>query len=191
MTPRSRSARPAPPRSAQDRRAARLSRFTGRVYRQTALRVPACVPPAETAPHAGRYHGPGDPWPLYGALDEATIWAEWAHATGGAVRPEDDPRWRCIFEAELDVLDLRDELTRAALGTTLDDLVASWAPDRPSRACRRVMAAAIAAGADAIIVPSAALPGGWSIDVLPHAFEHLHLVSRDAVTPTPPTRVPA
>jgi hypothetical protein len=148
--------------------------------------VPACVPPAETAPHAGRYHGPGDPWPLYGALDETTIWAEWAHATGGAVRPADDPRWRCVFEADLAVLDLRDEGTRAALGVSLDDLVAPWSPDRPNRACRRVLAAALAARADAIIVPSAAHANGWSIDVLPGAFGRLRLLSRDEVTPAPP-----
>jgi len=148
--------------------------------------VPACVPPAETAPHAGRYHGPGDPWPLYGALDEATIWAEWAHATGGAVRPADDPRWRCVFEAELAVLDLRDDATRAALGVSLDELVAPWWPDRPNAACRRVLAAALAAGADAIIVPSAARGGGWSIDVLPAAFGRLRLLARDEVAPEPP-----
>ena len=155
------------------------------------MRVPACAPPAERAPHGGRYHGPGDPWPLYGALDEATIWAEWAHATGGAVRPEDDPRWRCLFDADLAVLDLRDDGTRATLRVTLADLVAPWSPDRPNRACRRVMEAALAAGADAIIVPSGALSGGWSIDVLPHAIGRLHLVSRDQVVPTPPSRGPA
>ena len=149
--------------------------------------MPACVPPAETASHAGRYHGPGDPWPLYGALDEATIWAEWAHATGGAVRPADDLRWRCVFEADLAVLDLRDDATRAALGVTLDELVAPWSPGRPNETCRRVLAAALEAAADAIIVPSAARAGGWSIDVLPAAFGRLRLVARDEVTPAPPS----
>jgi hypothetical protein len=102
------------------------------------------------------------------------------------VRPEDDPRWCCSFEADLGVLDLRDAATRAILGVTLVDLVAPWSPDRPNRACRRVMEAALAAGADAIIVPSAALAGGWSIDVLPGAFDHLRLIGRDQVTPAPP-----
>ncbi len=148
--------------------------------------MPACTPPAERATHPGRYHGSDDPWPLYAALDEPTIWAEWAHATGGAVRPEDDRRWRCTFEADLAVLDLRDEGTREALGVSLDALTGAWSPDRPNGACRRVMAAAIEAGADAIIVPSAARPGGWSIDVLPRAFGRLRLVSREEMTPAPP-----
>jgi hypothetical protein len=165
-----------------------LIQCSGRIYRQTALHVPACLPPAQPAAHSGRYHGPGDPWPLYGALDEPTIWAEWAHATAGAVRPDDDPRWCCVFEANLAVLDLRDDATRASLDVGLADLVAPWSPDRPNRACRRVMGAALAAGADAIIVPSAALPGGWSIDVLPAAFGRLHLIAREPVTPAPPPR---
>ncbi len=168
-----------------------MGRFTGRIYRQTALRVPACLPPGGLAPHAGRYHGVGDAWPLYGALDEATIWSEWALATGGAVRPADDPRWRCIFEADLAVLDLRDEATRATLRVTLDDLVAPWSPERPNQACRRAMAAAVAVGADALIVPSAARPGGWCIDVLPAAWTRLDLVARDQVTPMPPDGEPA
>lgn len=102
------------------------------------------------------------------------------------MRPEDDPRWCCSFEADLSVLDLRDDATQAVLGVTLVDLVVPWSPDLPNRACRRVMEAALAAGADAIIVPSAALPGGWSIDVLPGAFERLRLVARQLVTPAPP-----
>lgn len=168
-----------------------MGRFRGRIYRQTALRIPECVPPAETAPHAGRYHGAGDAWPLYGALDEATIWSEWALATGGAVRPADDPRWRCIFEADLSVLDLRDQATQAALNVTLDDLVAPWSPDRPNQACRRAMAAAVASGVDALIVPSAARPGGSCIDVLPAAWARLDLVARDQVTPMPLDGEPA
>lgn len=150
--------------------------------------MPACLPPEQPAPHAGRYHAPGGPWPLYATLDEATIWAEWAHATGGAVRPADDPRWRCVFEADLAVLDLRDDATRAALGVTLDELVAPWSPDRPNATCRRVLAAALGTAADAIIVPSAARPGGWSIDVLPAAFGRLRLLARDEVAPEPPAQ---
>ncbi len=89
------------------------------------------------------------------------------------------------------MLDLRDDATRAVLGVTLVDLVAPWSPDRPNRACRRVMEAALAAGADAIVVPSAALPGGWCIDVLPGALDRLRLVARERVTPAPPTQPPA
>jgi RES domain-containing protein len=166
-----------------------ITRFGGRLYRQTALGVPACAPPLQPAPHPGRYHRAGDPWPLYAALDEPTIWAEWQHATGGAVQPDDDPRWRCIFDAELDpldLLDLRDPATRRALGVTLESLRASWSPTAPNDDCLAVTSAAAEMGLDGIIVPSAAAPDGWSIDVLPPAFGKLRLVARDRVIPAPP-----
>ncbi|HEX5579208.1 MAG TPA: hypothetical protein VFY43_06050, partial [Candidatus Limnocylindria bacterium] len=73
-----------------------------------ALRVPGCLPPEQPAPHPGRYHRAGDPWPLYAALDRDTMWAEWRHATDPPPRPDDDPRWVCALEADLMVLDLRD-----------------------------------------------------------------------------------
>lgn len=88
------------------------------------------------------------------------------------------------------MLDLRDEGMPAALGVTLDELIGPWSPDHPNPACRGVMAAALAAGADAIIVPSAARPGGWTIAVLPAAFGGLRLVARETVTPAPPERSP-
>ncbi|MCI0345631.1 MAG: RES family NAD+ phosphorylase [Chloroflexi bacterium] len=128
----------------------------------------------------------GGPWPLYGALDRETVWAEWARSTGGAVRPEDDPRALCTFEADLRVLDLREAAVREALGMTLAALRADWSDRAPNAACLRVARQAAERGADGFIVPSAARDDGWCLDVLPAAFAKVRQVSRRAVTPAPP-----
>ena len=125
---------------------------------------------------------------MYGSIEEATVWAEWSHATGDGVAPEDDPRWLCTFDADLTVLDLRRPEVLAALDVTVEDLNAGWAPGSPNRACLRVSAAAAAAGAEAIIVPSAARAGAWNLDVLPTGFSRLRRRRRQRTVPRPPTR---
>lgn len=162
-----------------------MRRLRGSALRQTGLRVPACTPPDEPAPHPGRYHRSGDPWPLYAALDEATLWAEWARATGGAVAPTDDPRWVCDLELDLEVLDLRSARTRRALSVAISDLTGPWSPDLPNDACLRVAAAAREMGVDGFVVPSAARPGGWNLAVLPLAFERVRVARRHRETPRP------
>jgi RES domain-containing protein len=162
-----------------------VARLKGRAWRQTGIRVPGCHPPRQPAPHAGRYHAVGDPWPLYASLDLETMWAEWARTTDGAIRPEDDPRWVCSLEVDLAVLDLRDPATRRALGVGLEELVGDWSPEQPNRASQRVAAAARRLGVDGMVVPSAARDGGWNLAVLPHAFERVRLVSRRQRQPSP------
>jgi hypothetical protein len=127
---------------------------------------------------------------MYGSIDEATVWAEWSQATGGGVAPEDDPRWLCIFETDLAVVDLRRPEVLAALGVEVDDLTAGWAPGSPNRACLKVRTAAVAAGADAMIVPSAALIGAWNLDVLPTGFANLRRIRRRRTVPRPPPQRP-
>jgi RES domain len=128
---------------------------------------------------------------MYGSIDEPTVWAEWSQATDGGVAPGDDPRWLCIFEADLAVVDLRLPGVRAALGVTVEELTASWAPGSPNRACLKVRDATTAAGADAMIVPSAARAGGWNLDVLPTGFANLRRVRRRRTTPRPQVQRPA
>lgn len=146
------------------------------------------MPPRQPAPHAGRYHGVGDPWPLYAALDVDTLWAEWERATGGAISPEEDPRWVCTMDVDLAVLDLRDPATRRALGVTLEELTADWSPDAPNPAAVRVAAAARRLGVDGMVVPSAARPDGWNLAVLPQAFARVHLAARRRSVPRPAGR---
>lgn len=124
---------------------------------------------------------------MYGSMDESTVWAEWSHATGGGVAPEDDPRWLCVFDATLAVLDLRRPEILDALNVTVDDLNAPWAPGLPNPACLKVIAAAAVAGAEAMIVPSAARPGAWNLDVLPRGFAGLRRSKRRRRIPKPPT----
>ena len=139
--------------------------------------MPGCLPPKQPAPHAGRFYEPGDPWPLYASLDRDTMWAEWSRATSGRVAPEAEQRAVCALDLDLRVLDLRSVATRHALGVTLEQLTAEWAPDAPNRACLAVARAARDAGADGFVVPSAARDGGWNVAVLPGAFDRI-LVAR-------------
>ena len=69
---------------------------------------------------------------MYGSIQEPTVWAEWSHATRGGVAPEDDPRWLCVFDADLSVLDLRRPEILDALDVTVDHLNADWAPGAPN-----------------------------------------------------------
>jgi RES domain-containing protein len=137
----------------------------------------------QPAPHAGRYHRAGDPWPLYAALDRETMWAEWSHATGGSVSPDDDPRWVCALDVDLRVLDLRDPAARRALRASEAQLTAEWAPDAPNPATMRVAAAARELGVDAVVVPSAARDGGWNLVVLPSGFDRVKLARRRREVP--------
>lgn len=119
---------------------------------------------------------------MYGSLEIATVWAEWARATGGGVRPQDDPRRLCTFRADLVVLDLREAHVRSELGVTLEELVVDWSDAAPNEACLSLARRAAELGADALIVPSAARPGGWNVAVRPIAFAKLRQVeSRDAM----------
>lgn len=150
-----------------------------------ALRVPGCLPPLQPAPHAGRFHRPGDPWPLYASLDRDTMWAEWRHATDGAVAPEDDPRWVCTLDLDLRVLDLRDPATLRALRVSEHQLTAPWSPDVPNRAALRAMRAAVELDVDGVVVPSAARAGGWNVAVRPPAFDRVRLAGRRREVPRP------
>ena len=123
---------------------------------------------------------------MYGSIEESTVWAEWSHATGGGVAPVDDPRWLCVFDGDLQVLDLRRPAVLAALDVTVEELTAAWAPGSPNLACLKVAAAAAAAGAHAMIVPSAARAEAWNIDIMPVGFAGLRRRSRRRRIPDPP-----
>jgi RES domain-containing protein len=142
------------------------------------MRVPGCLPPEQPAPHPGRYHAAGNPWPLYAALDRATMWAEWAQASDAPRQPDDDPRWVCELEVDLRVLDLRRPATRRALRVGVAGLIGPWSPDVPNRDARRVARAAAELGADGVIVPSAAAQDGWNLVVLPRGFERVRMRRR-------------
>lgn len=140
--------------------------------------MPGCLPPEQPAPHPGRFHGAGDPWPLYAALDRATMWAELAHATDAPRLPDDDPRWVCELEVDLTVLDLREPATRRALRVGVAGLTGPWSPAAPNRDARRVARVAAELGVDGAIVPSAAAEDGWNLVVLPRAFERVRMRRR-------------
>lgn len=106
------------------------------------------------------------------------MWAEWAQASDVPRRPDDDPRWVCDLEVDLNVLDLREAATRRALRVGLAGLTGPWSPDVPNRDARRVARAAAELGVDGAIVPSAAADGGWNLVVLPRAFMRVRMRRR-------------
>ena len=110
------------------------------------------------------------------------MWDELAHASEG-VPPDENPRWVCSLDVDLRVLDLRDPAALRALRSSRAALTRAWTPDRPNAATLRVVRTARSLGVDAVIVPSAARPGGWNLVVLPDAFDRVRLRSRRRATP--------
>ncbi len=140
-------------------------------------------PPDRPAVGEGRYHRPGDPWPLYASLEPATVWAEWSAATRGAVDPADERRrlWSLDVE-DLPVADLRDPSVREALSVDLDDLTGPR--ERAQAFADRIRDL----GAEGIVVPAAARPGHWNLVVLPGGFTRVRASRSRVVHPAPPTR---
>jgi RES domain-containing protein len=151
------------------------------VHRQTGLDTPA-FPPDSPAPTEGRYHQPGEPWPLYASLEPATAWAEWSAATRGAIDPATERRrlWRLEANA-LPVIDLRRTDVAAELGVKLDDLTGS----RPR--AHALAGRAREAGAQGMIVPSAARTGAWNLVVFPGGFSRVQAAGSRVMNPRPRT----
>ena len=111
------------------------------------------------------------------------MWSEWAHATDGRVPPDQDPRWACVLDVDLRVLDLRDPATRRALRAGLPALTGPWSPDQPNATTLRVAAAAVRLSVDGLIVPSAVRDRGWNAVILPAGFSGVNLTRRRRETP--------
>jgi RES domain-containing protein len=157
-----------------------LTTYSGRAYRQTGVDTPA-FPPDRPAVGEGRYHRPGEPWPLYASLEPATVWAEWAAATRGAIDPREERRRLWTLRADgLRVIDLRRPQVREALGVQLETLVG------PREAAQRLGARARSLGADALIAPSAADPDAWNLVVWPRAFDRVRAGRPRTTHPEPP-----
>lgn len=139
------------------------------------------MPPDRPAPTEGRYHRPGEAWPLYASLDPATAWAEWHTATRGAIDPASERRrlWRLEVRA-LPVLDLRSAEVVDELGIDLERLTG------PRSEAHALAARARALGAEGMIVPSAARDGAWNLVVFPSGFARLHATGSRAMHPRPP-----
>ncbi|MDQ2688658.1 MAG: RES family NAD+ phosphorylase [Chloroflexota bacterium] len=157
-----------------------MSRFSGRVHRQTGLDTPA-FPPDRPASTEGRYHRPGEPWPLYASLEPTTVWAEWQAATRGAIDPSTERRrlWR-IDVSGLAVIDLRRPEVARELGVALDELTG------PRERAHALAARARKLGAEGMIVPSAARPAHWNLVVFPAGFARLRASGSRAMNPRPP-----
>jgi RES domain-containing protein len=140
------------------------------------------MPPDRPAQTEGRYHRPGEPWPLYASLEPATAWAEWQAATRGAIDPADERRrlWRLDVDG-LAVIDLRRPRLSEELGISERQLTGAR-----SRA-HGLAARARELGADGLVVPSAARDGAWNLVVFPSGFGRLRVAGSRAMHPRPPT----
>ena len=141
-------------------------------------------PPHRPAPTEGRYHRPGEPWPLYASLDAPTVWAEWQAATRGAIDPASERRrlWR-LDVRDLPGVDLRRDEARTELGVDLEGLTGLRA--RAHGLARR----ARDLGAEGMVVPSAALTGAWNLVVFPSGFGRVRAAGSRAMHPRPPGRM--
>lgn len=129
----------------------------------------------------GRYHRPGEPWPLYASLEPSTVWAEWAAATRGAIDPREERRRLWTLRADgLRVVDLRRPEVRDALGVALDALTG------PRDVAQRLGDRMRALGADGLIAPSAADPDAWNLVVWPQGFDRLRAGRPRTMRPEPP-----
>ncbi|HEX5039866.1 MAG TPA: RES family NAD+ phosphorylase [Candidatus Limnocylindria bacterium] len=157
-----------------------VTSFSGTAHRQTGLDTPA-FPPGRPAPTHGRYHRPGEPWPLYASLEPATAWAEWKASTNGAIDPADERRrlWR-IDVRDLAVIDLRRPGLADELGISERQLTG------PRSRAHGLAARARELGAEALIVPSAARADAWNLVVFPSGFGRLRAAGSRAMHPRPP-----
>ncbi len=130
-------------------------KLNGRFWHQGPTRYPLGWFP-DLAVTDGRYHRRGGPGVWYGSDREQAAWAElFRHFTDEGVDPfEVRRRVGVVDVADLEVLDLTDEVVRSSLGLTVDDLTG----DDYGKS-QDVAQDARDAGFGGLVAPSAAMVG--------------------------------
>lgn len=130
--------------------------FAGRAFRHQAAQYDPLSGRGARI-NGGRWNPPDSFSVLYLALDEATVALEFLRHAARHGRKVADFLPRTLYGYDLalqDILDLRDDSARRAVGLTVADIRAD-----DLRACERVGEAAQHAGSEGILAPSAAGPG--------------------------------
>jgi RES domain len=155
-------------------------RLAGRYWHQGPARHPlaSCADPARGV---GRYHRKGESGVWYASNREQGAWAElFRHFIDEGVDPFEVRRRVGRVSVDLEVLDLTDKTTRSHLGVTEADLVSD------NYAITQTIAyAARDAGFDAILAPTAALPGCETLAVFAHVLPDI-TAERSKVSQPPP-----
>jgi RES domain-containing protein len=105
-----------------------------------------------------------------------TLWREWRASNPAAAPRERRRLWR-IEASDLPVIDLRDPAVVQAVGVEPTSLVGPREQARPLADRAREL------GADGMVVPSAAHPGGWNVVVFPTGFDRLRVVRQRDLRP--------
>jgi RES domain-containing protein len=137
---------------------------------------------SDPAEFDARFTVQGGPGVWYASSQEQAAWAElFRHFTGLGIDPFEVLRRAGAARVEdLSVLDLTDPAVREAVGLVEADLLG----DGYSRT-QQIALAAVAAGFDGILAPSAALPGRTTLAVFPRGMAKVSAV-REAVRTAPP-----
>jgi RES domain-containing protein len=140
--------------------------------------VASCADPA-LGP--GRYHRTAESGVWYASNREQGAWAElFRHFVSEGVDPFEVRRRVGRVTVDLDVLDLTDSDTRSHLGVDEADLVSD-----DCATTQTIAAAARDAGFDAVLAPSAALPGCETLAVFAHALPDVKAERSEVRRPPP------
>jgi RES domain-containing protein len=165
--------------------AAPRCRLTGKFWHQGPAGRDLVSCPA-LATTDGRYHQQGEPGVWYASNREQAAWSElFRHFTAASVDPfEVRRRVGPVHCESLDVLDLTDPVVRARLELDEEDLTGD-----DYTICQQVATLAFQAGFDAILAPSAALPGYQTLAVFHRALGKVRSAGNDRVRQAPPRMV--
>jgi RES domain-containing protein len=105
-----------------------------------------------------------------------TLWREWHASNPGSTARERRRLWQ-LQATDLPVIDLRDPAVVQAVGVDPTSLVGPRDQARPLADRAREL------GADGMVVPSAAHPGGWNVVVFPTGFDRLRVVRERDLRP--------
>jgi RES domain-containing protein len=155
-----------------------LRLLNGAYHRQTdPKRQPFDLLPI--APHGGRWHSAGDPWPAYASSTPEAAMFELLRGFDrerSAPPPLPTRRMSELFVDDLPVVDLANELALEHVGLRREELVEGYDLGPETEHCRAIAAEVRRRPAVlGLLVPSAALPGADVLVIHPAGFRRVQV----------------